>query len=137
MEKLFVLGIDGAFPEYFFGEWLDELPNIKKIIENGGYAKLNSTIPPLSVVAWSSIYTGKAPADTGIFEYIYRKNFSYDNVHVITSKNLNEKTIWQIASDNDKKSVICYLNLTWPIKPFDGYLIGDPLAPSGENVQST
>ncbi|OGJ13340.1 hypothetical protein A3K82_00380 [Candidatus Pacearchaeota archaeon RBG_19FT_COMBO_34_9] len=137
MGKLFVLGIDGAFPEYFFGEWLDELPNIKKIIENGGYARLNSTIPPLSVVAWSSIYTGKSPADTGIFEYIYRKNFSYGDIHVITSQNLKEKTVWQIASENDKKSIVCYLNLTWPIKPFNGYLIGDPLAPSGESVQST
>jgi len=137
MEKLFVLGIDGAFPEFFFGEWLNELPNIKKLIENGGYAKLNSTIPPLSVVAWSSIYTGKSPADTGIFEYVYRKNFSYSDMHIVTSKNLNEKTVWQIVSENNKKSIICYLNLTWPIKSFNGHLIGDPLAPSGENVQST
>jgi len=137
MGKIFVLGIDGAFPEYFFGEWLNELPNIKRLIENGGYARLNSTIPPLSVVAWSSIYTGKSPADTGIFEYVQRKNFSYNDIHVITSKNLNEKTVWQIASDNNKKSVICYLILTWPIKLFNGYLIGDTLAPSGENFQLT
>ncbi len=137
MGKVFVLGIDGAFPEYFFGKWLDELPNIKKIIESGGYAKLNSTIPPLSVVAWSSIYTGKSPADTGIFEYVYRKNFSYNDIHVISSKNLKEKTVWQIASDNDKKSIVCYTNLTWPIKPFDGYLLGDPLSPSGEDIQLT
>ncbi len=136
MTKVFVLGIDGAFPEFFFGEWLDELPNIKNLIENGGYAKLNSTIPPLSAVAWSSIYTGKSPADTGIFEYIYRKNFSYNDVHIITSKNLNEKTVWQIASENNKRSIICYLILTWPIKSFNGYSIGDSLAPSEEDIQS-
>src|SRR4030042_839151 len=137
MGKIFGLGIDGAFPEYFFGEWLDELPNIKKLIENGGYAKLNSTIPPLSVVAWTTIYTGKSPADTGIFEYIYRKNFSYGDVHVITSKNLNEKTVWQIASENNKKSIVCYTLLTWPIKSFNGFLIGDPLPPSNDNIQLT
>lgn len=137
MAKVFVLGIDGAFPEYIFGGWLDELPNIKKLISEGSFAKMNSTIPPLSVVAWSTIYTGKSPADTGIFEYTYRKNFSYDDIHIVSSKNLHEKTVWQIASEQNKKSVICYLNLTWPIKPFNGCLIGDPLSPSGENIQST
>jgi len=137
MVKLFVLGIDGAFPEYVFGEWLEEMPNIKKLIENGAYARLNSTIPPLSATAWTSITTGKSPADTGIFEYVYRKKFSYDDLHVITSKNLNEKTIWTIASEFKKKSIICFVNLTWPIKPFNGYLISDPLTPSGNDIQST
>ena len=96
MGKVFILGIDGAFPEYIFGEWLDDLPNIKKLINKGVHAKLNSTIPPLSVTAWTSMYTGKPPADTGIFEYIYRKNNSYENLHVVTSKNLKEKSVWEI-----------------------------------------
>jgi predicted AlkP superfamily phosphohydrolase/phosphomutase len=135
MSKVFVLGIDGAFPEYFFGEWLNELPNIKKIILNGCHAKLNSTIPPLSITAWSSIYTGKKPADTGIFEYVYREKDSYSNFHVMTAKNLLEKTIWQIASENNKKSIVTYAILTWPIKHFNGILISGSLAPYGSNAQ--
>ncbi len=127
MKKVFVLGIDGAFPEYIFGEWLDELPNIKKLKEKGVYAKLNSTIPPLSATAWTSIVTGKSPPDTGIFEYLYRKNNSYDNFHVITSRNIKEKTIWQIASEANKKSAVSYMLVTWPIKPFNGWMISDSL----------
>jgi predicted AlkP superfamily phosphohydrolase/phosphomutase len=136
MSKLFILGIDGAFPEYFFGKWLDELPNIKKVLERGCYAKLNSTIPPLSVTAWMSIVSGKNPADTGIFEYVYRKNNSYEDFNVVTSKNMREKTIWQIASENNKKSIINHILLTWPIKPFNGILISGPLTPSIKDVDS-
>ncbi|MBI2043101.1 alkaline phosphatase family protein [Candidatus Pacearchaeota archaeon] len=136
MGKIFVLGIDGAFPEYIFGEWLDDLPNIKKMVKEGSYAKLNSTIPPLSVTAWSSIYTGKSPADTGIFEYIYRKNNSYDDIHVVTSKNLKEKSIWEIASEHGKKSIVCYLNLTWPIKPFNGWMVSDSIFGSEKDKDS-
>jgi len=62
MSRVFVFGIDGAFPEYIFGEWKDELPNIKRLMENGAYAVLNSTIPPLSGPAWITITTGKPPA---------------------------------------------------------------------------
>lgn len=133
MDKVFVLGIDGAFPEYFFGEWLNELPNIKKLMEEGVYAKLNSTIPPLSATAWTSIATGKSPADTGIFEYIYRKNFSYEDFHIITSRNLKEKTIWQIISEQDKKAVVCYVPVTWPINHFNGWMISDSLLSSSKD----
>lgn len=136
MKKLLIIGIDGAFPEFIFGEWLDELPNIKKILIDGSYGKLNSTIPPLSVTAWSSIYTGKSPTDTGIFEYTYRKKFSYEDVRLVTSHSLKEKTFWQILSDNNKKSLVCYPILAWPIRPFNGWLISGSLTPSGKNVDS-
>ncbi|MBS3093074.1 alkaline phosphatase family protein [Candidatus Pacearchaeota archaeon] len=129
MSKVFVLGIDGAFPEYIFGEWLDELPNLNLLVKNGGYARLNSTIPPLSVTAWTSIFTGKNPADTGIFEYIYREDFS-SKFSIVTSKNLKEKTVWEIISEQNKKSIVCYALLSWPIKPFNGWMISDSLLES-------
>src|SRR3989344_4305630 len=131
MKDIFILGIDGAFPEYIFGEWLEELPNIKKLVDEGTYAKMNSTIPPLSVTAWSSILTGKTPTDTGLFEYIYRKNYSYDDIRVVTARNLKDKTIWQILSDYDRTSIVCNILLTWPIRPFKGSLIAGPLTPDG------
>lgn len=136
MTKVFVMGVDGAFPEYFFGEWMKELPNIRNLIENSSYAKLNSTTPPLSITAWTSIVTGKTPTDTGLFEYIYRKNHSYTDIGVTTAINLKEKNIWQIASDHNKRSTVTYMMLTWPIKPFNGYLVSGSRTPSGENVKS-
>lgn len=130
MSKVFILGIDGAPPEFVFGEWLDELPNIKKLIEKGSFARLNSTIPPLSAVAWTAISTGKNPSDNGFFEYVYRKNNSYTDTGIISSLNVKEKTIWQIASENNKKSIICLMPLLWPIKPFNGMGISGFMTPS-------
>ena len=125
-KKVFVLGIDGAMPEKIFGEWLDELPNIKKLMGEGSYAKLNSSDPPLSITAWCSITTGKTPCDTGIFEYIYRKNGSYHDIGVMTSRNLKDKQIWEILSDKGLKSVVPYVINTWPLKPFNGWLVAGP-----------
>jgi len=136
MSKLFVFGIDGAMPEKIFGDWADELPNITKLVKNGGYAKLNSTTPPLSVTAWTTIVTGKSPSDTGIFEYIYRKNYSYTDMGITTGANLKEKSVWQILSDSGKKSAVAYIMLTWPIKPFNGYIVCGSRTPEGENIKS-
>ena len=137
MDKVLVLGIDGAPPEYFFDKWLEELPNIKRLIKEGCYAELNSTIPNLSAVAWTSIITGKPPADTSIFEYIYRKNFSYSDIHVVTSANVKAKTIWQIVSDAGKRAIVCFVVMTWPVKPFNGLLIAGPNIPDREDVEFT
>jgi len=135
MAKVFIFGIDGAMPEKIFEEWLNELPNIKKIMAQGCYAKLNSTIPPLSGTAWTSIVTGRSPADTSIFEYVYRKNFSYNDVRVISSHNLKQKTIWEILSEQGIKTASCFVPLTWPIKPFDGCLISGFMTPPGESTE--
>ena len=137
MSKVFVFGIDGAPPEYVFGAWLKELPNIKSIMDKGCYGSLQSTIPPLSAVAWTSITTGKPPQDTGIFEYIYRKNNDFKDYHVITSKNIKEKSVWQIASEYGKKSIVTFIPITWPIKPFNGIMVTGLLTPSGEDVKYT
>ncbi len=133
MGKIFVLGIDGAMPEFIFGKWLDELPNIKRLMDKGCYAKLNSSIPPLSGTAWTSMTTGKKPADHGIFEYIYRKNHSYYDMRVVTSYNVKEDRIWHIASKYDKKSIACFVHMTWPIKPLNGVCISGFGAPDNAN----
>lgn len=137
MEKVFVFGIDGAMPEKIFGEWLDELPNIKKLMSKGCYAKLNSTIPPVSGSAWIGMLTGKSPADHGIFEYIYRRNYSYYDIHVTTSYNIKEKLIWEILSEKNKKSVISFIPVTYPPRPLNGCLITGPMTPQTDDVECT
>ncbi len=137
MGKVLVFGIDGAMPEMIFGEWLDELPNIKRLMEQGCYARLNSTIPPVSGSAWIGMLTGKSPADHGIFEYIYRKNYSYHDVHVTTSYNIRSKTIWEILSERGKESIISFIPVTYPPRPLKGILITGPMTPQTEDVECT
>jgi len=137
MKKVFVFGIDGAMPEMIFGEWLDEIPNIKKLMQQGCYAKLNSTIPPVSGSAWIGMLTGKSPADHGIFEYIYRRNYSYHDIHVTTSYNIKEKLIWQILGEKNKESIISFIPVTYPPRPLKGILITGPMTPQTEDVECT
>ena len=65
-----VLGSDGMDPRI-----LDQLirdgrmPNLKALAEKGGYARLGTTIPAESPVAWSSFATGMNPGKHGIFDF--------------------------------------------------------------------
>lgn len=77
MAKTIVIGIDGACWEYI-DPLLKEcrLPNIRKLMDHGSYGILQSVLPPISPVAWSSILTGTNPGKHGVFGWkkIDRKN---------------------------------------------------------------
>ena len=71
--KVIVLGIDGMDPVLLrrFVE-RGEMPTFKKLIEQGYFGELGTTMPPQSPVAWSSFITGTNPGGHGIFDFIHR-----------------------------------------------------------------
>ncbi|ANM29807.1 hypothetical protein ABI59_09785 [Acidobacteria bacterium Mor1] len=72
-KKMFVLGVDGLDPklvQYFMDK--GDLPHIKKLVEEGDFKPLTTSMPPLSPVAWSNFITGMDPGGHGIFDFIHR-----------------------------------------------------------------
>ena len=93
------------------------MPETRKLIEKGVFRQMESSIPEISSVAWSSIITGKNPGEHGIFGYTnipigtYRLSFPNFN-------NLRASPFWQ--KDTNKKSVIINVPSTFPVKPLNG-----------------
>lgn len=57
--KTVILGFDGlCYPYLTTLVNKGELPNFKHIIQNGSYGPLLSTIPPVTIPAWPSMFTG-------------------------------------------------------------------------------
>lgn len=77
--KAVVLGVD-ALDKLLMDKWMDEghLPNLKKLAESGHYAALETSYPPMSPTAWSTMTTGLNPGKTGIFGFIKRAEDSYE-----------------------------------------------------------
>lgn len=72
-QRVIVLGIDGldhALLERFMAEGL--LPNFARLARDGDFTPLQTTMPPLSPVAWSTFITGLDPGGHGIFDFVHR-----------------------------------------------------------------
>jgi predicted AlkP superfamily phosphohydrolase/phosphomutase len=71
--KVLVLGVDGLDPR-LLQKFMDEgvLPNFRRMIEAGDYRPLQTTMPPLSPVAWSTFITGMDPGGHGIYDFVHR-----------------------------------------------------------------
>jgi len=72
--KMVVLGVDGLDPN-LLRQFVDEgvLPNFQKLFAEGDFRPLQTSMPPLSPVAWSNFITGKDPGGHGLFDFIHRE----------------------------------------------------------------
>lgn len=76
--RIIVLGLDGFDPnllEKYMAEGL--VPNFERLKNEGTYARLGTTNPALSPVAWSSFITGSNPGRHGVFDFLRRNPKTY------------------------------------------------------------
>jgi predicted AlkP superfamily phosphohydrolase/phosphomutase len=112
------LGIDGATFN-LLKPWLakDELPTLKKLIQEGIHGYLKSTIPCLSIPAIPSLCTGMNPGKFGIF------GFRKSDGSIVTSTDFEEDFIWDILADIGVRSCIVNLTGTYPPLIKNGIMI--------------
>ncbi len=122
-QKVLIIGIDGATfkimdPMMRKGE----LPNIKKLMDNGTRSVLNSTLIPLSPAAWTSFATGCDPDKHGIFDFSRRERDSYSSVPC-SSSDRAVPPLWNILSRAGKKVVVINVPLSYPVDKVNGVMI--------------
>ena len=78
-QKVVILGVD-ALDARLMQQYMDEgrLPNFKKLADQGHYSPLETSYPPMSPAAWSTMTTGLNPGKTGIYGFLKRKEGSYE-----------------------------------------------------------
>jgi predicted AlkP superfamily phosphohydrolase/phosphomutase len=135
-KKLLLLGLDCATPQLVFDAWLNDLPNIKELIKKGIHGKLRSTIPPITVPAWTAMMTSKDPGTLGFYGFRNRRSYDYENLYFANAKYVKDKTVWNYLSRNRKSSIIFGVPQTYPPKPLNGIMVSSFLAP-GKDVQFT
>lgn len=131
--KVLVIGLDCATPQLVFDQWKGKLPNLKKLIDGGSYGPLESTIPPITVPAWMSMMTSKDPGTLGFYGFRNRKNYSYDEMFFATSTAVKEKTVWDLLSEEGKKSIVVGVPPAYPPRPLNGNLLSCFLTPGPES----
>lgn len=77
-KKVVVLGLDGMDPK-IIKALMDQgrAPNFQKLADMGAFRPLETTMPALSPVAWSSFITGMTPGGHGIPDFIARDPLTY------------------------------------------------------------
>jgi len=161
IDKLIIIGLDGLEPslvEKFMSD--GKLPNFSQLKEKGAYARLKTTTPAISPVAWSSFMTGSNPSKHNIFDFLSRdtknylpdlssakigkpkKTLSLGKYNIPLSKpeikGLRKSVpFWKSLGDHGIFSTILRVPITFPPEKFKGHLLSGMCAPDLKGSQGT
>jgi len=131
--KTIVLGIDGVSSNRILNYVHEgKMPVMGKLLSMSSYGTLNSTILPITPVAWSVSYTGKNPGKTGIYGFTRRKKGGYDWVWFYPSIRAS-RDFWEIVSDFEGRSIMVGMPFTEPVRPFSGVMVAGSFRSNPEN----
>ena len=128
--RVLVIGLDGGTfdiikPLVASGK----LPTIGKLMRNGVYADLISTIPPVTSLAWPSFMTGKNPGKHGVFDFTGRGG-GYNKI-IKSARDIKAKTLWRMLSDAGKTCIVVNVPVTYPPEKIRGCIVSGMLTPPG------
>lgn len=135
-KRVLIIGWDCAAPELVFEAFKDDMPNTRHLMEKGTYGQLESTIPPITVPAWMCMMTGRDPGEIGVYGFRNRKDYSYNAMTIANAHAVKVPTLWDLLGKARKKSVVLGVPLTYPAKPFQGWMVSGFLTPN-RNTQWT
>jgi predicted AlkP superfamily phosphohydrolase/phosphomutase len=161
VRRVVILGLDGLEPtlaEKFMAE--GKLPHLARLRKEGSYARLKTTTPAISPVAWSSFMTGSEPSKHNIFDFLSRDPRTY--LPDLSSARIGKprrtlslgmyeiplsrpeirglrKSVpfWKILGERGVFSTILRVPITFPPEKFKGHLLSGMCAPDLKGSQGT
>jgi predicted AlkP superfamily phosphohydrolase/phosphomutase len=133
--KIFVIGLDGATFD-IIGPLMKKgkLHNIAKIMKQGVYGPLKSTIHPITPAAWSTFLTGKNAGKHGIYDFTSRRNDSY-GIQFINASTRRGESIFSMLSRAGRRVGAIAIPFTFPPERVNGFMLSGIDSP-GEDVRS-
>lgn len=160
-KRVVVLGLDGLSPEVA-GKLMESggMPNLGRLASEGTFARLGTTCPGISPVAWSSFQTGVNPGRHGIFDFLAPDRKRY--IPVLSSVRTGvaapgtvsalfgrkkprpfirllrkSRPFWTILRRYGMRSTVLRVPITYPPEPLDGHLLSGMCVPDLRGTQGS
>jgi predicted AlkP superfamily phosphohydrolase/phosphomutase len=127
--RVAVIGLDCAEPSLVFDRWLDDLPNIRGLVERGTWGRLRSVDPPITVPAWTCMLSGRDPGELGIYGFRNRREHGYHTFATADSRSVSAERVWDHLGAAGKHVVLIGIPQTSPPVPVNGELVSCFLTP--------
>ncbi len=161
VDRVVIIGLDGLEPtlaEKFMAE--GKLPHLSLLKKEGTYARLQTTTPAISPVAWSSFMTGSEPSKHNIFDFLSRDPKTYlpslSSAYIGRPKRVlsvgkyavplskpeirgmrKSVPFWKTLGEAGIFSTVLRVPITFPPEKFSGHLLSGMCAPDLKGSQGT
>ncbi len=131
--KVIVIGLDGATLDIVHPMvQRGRLPNLARLMQQGSWGPLRSTLQPSTPNAWSAFATGCNAGRHGIYDFIQRVEGSYE-MRFVNGSFRRAPSIWNLLSQRGRRVGVVNVPFTYPPDKVQGYLISGFDAPGLES----
>jgi predicted AlkP superfamily phosphohydrolase/phosphomutase len=134
-KRVVIIGWDSAPTDLFDEQWQARMPNLHRFLSEGTYGPLRSSDPPITVPAWTSMFSSRNPGALGFFGFRNRKAGEYAGKWIATCAAVGVPRIWDIASQAGKRCCVLNVPQTYPLpaQSVNGIMISSFLTPSTDS----
>ncbi len=123
MSRVLVIALDGATFD-LMRPWVEQglLPTFARLMREGSWGEMASTVPPVTAPAFTSFMTGKNPGKTAVFHFIQPIPASYE-LRYINAASRRCSSVWKILSEAGRSVGAIDVPITYPPEEVNGYMI--------------
>jgi len=98
------------------------MPNLSRLCREGARASLNSTMPPMTLPAWSTMLTGCNPGRHGVFDFVRKAREGWA-LEFTNATHRAVPTWMRVLSDRGLRAASVAVPTTWPPEPINGVMV--------------
>ncbi|MBL7183683.1 MAG: alkaline phosphatase family protein [Anaerolineae bacterium] len=125
--RVLIIGLDGATFD-LIEPWAAAgyLPTLQRLMREGAWGPLRSTLQPLTAPAWVSFMTGANQGQHGIYDFVRRAEGSY-RIKMTDASMIRCPTIFDLVSDQGQRVAVLNMPFTFPPWPINGAMLSGSL----------
>ena len=122
-KRVVLVGLDGT-PCTLLQRFITDgtMPAMRELAGRGTLLQMDTSIPDISSVAWTSFMTGANPGRHGIYGFLDLQPASY-KIYFPNSRHIKSETVWAATGRSGKRAVVINVPSTYPAQPLNGILI--------------
>jgi len=129
--SLLVIGLDGATLD-LVEPWAaaGRLPTLARLLAQGTFGALRSTLPAATFPAWTSLVTGVNPGRHGVLDFTERVPGTY-RLRFVNGGRRRAPALWSRLAQADRRTAVLTVPATYPPEPIPGVMVSgfdSPLA---------
>lgn len=132
--RALVVGLDGATWDVIEAH-ASRLPHLWRMRQTGLWSRLESTTPPMTLPAWSSVLTGCRPGRHGFLDFTRREPGTHQ-LSFLDARCRTVPTLHRLLSDRGHRVASIAVPTTYPPEELDGLVIAGFDSPVATRAES-
>jgi predicted AlkP superfamily phosphohydrolase/phosphomutase len=122
-KRAILIGLDGT-PYTLARRFIEDgtMPRMAELMRRGTLLQMDTSMPDISSVAWTSFMTGANPGRHGIYGFLDLQPNTY-KIYFPNSGHIKSETLWDAVGRAGRRSIVINVPSTYPARPLNGILI--------------